>query len=276
MCRLVGWVSARPVSVRQALGPDGLEHLRQLSHQHADGWGMAWWTDQNLRVETSHRPAYSSAAYSTLTDEVQSDAGMVHLRWATPGLAVAPQNTHPFVVGDWAFGHNGAVRPALGLLDLLGADGHARLRGDTDSERLLHVLLDRLARHGVSDGLRRTVADVCRDLTPTSLNALLLGREELVALCSHGAPEAEDAAVTSGPPEDQPGYFDLRWHRRDDVVVVSSEPLGGGDWESVPNGAALRVRRADLGVELIDVGAFPLATRAREQSRRQSAAAAGP
>jgi predicted glutamine amidotransferase len=273
MCRLVGWVSARPMSLRDALGDDGVQHVLRLSHQHADGWGMAWWDGPDLRVQTSHLPAHSSAAYATATDRTRSSAGMVHLRWATPGLPVAPENTHPFVVGDWAFGHNGAVRPADGLFDLMDPEGRKRLRGTTDSERLLQVLLDRVTRHGLADGLRQTVADVCDELTPTSLNSLLLGRENLTALCSHGAPELGEAAVVDGPPEDQPGYFDLRWLRRDDVVVVSSEPLGGGDWQRVPNGTAVRIDRADLGVELIDVGSFPAAARARELSRRESVAA---
>ncbi|GAC1611326.1 MAG: class II glutamine amidotransferase [Mycobacteriales bacterium] len=264
------------MSLRNALGADGVEHLRRLSHQHADGWGMAWWAGSELRVQTSHLPAYSSAAYATATNRIRSSAAMVHLRWATPGLPVAPENTHPFVTDDWAFGHNGAVRPADGLFDLMDAAGRARLRGTTDSERLLQVLLARVAVHGLADGLRKTVADVCNELTPSSLNSLLLGGEYLTALCSHGGPDLGEALVVEGPPEDQPGYFDLRWHRRDDVVVVSSEPLGGGDWQPVPNGTAVRIRRADMGVELIDVGAFPAAARARERSRRESAAAAPP
>jgi predicted glutamine amidotransferase len=219
-------VSATPLTLAEALGEDGLAALHALSYQHADGWGMAWWDGAHLRSQRSHQPAYSSPAWAAATREFRSDAALVHLRWATPGITVAPENTHPFLVGDWAFGHNGAVRPADGLLPLLSPGEAEHLQGDTDSERLHKVLLARVSAAGLEEGLRQTVSDVCDELTPSSLNALLLGRDSLTAVCCHGAPSEGDAPVLDGPPEDQPGYFDLRWRRVDDAVVVASQPLG--------------------------------------------------
>jgi predicted glutamine amidotransferase len=201
---------------------------------------------------------------------VRADAALLHLRWATPGLAVRPENTHPFLVGDWAFGHNGAVRPAEGLLPMLSAAEAVELRGDTDSERLLHVLLARVRDHGLDEGVRRTVADVCAELTPSSLNALLLGRKELTAVCCHGAPSLGDAPVLAGPPEDQPGYFDLRWRQTDDAVIVTSEPLDEGEWAPMRNGTALVIERSKGKVRTVDIGTFPPAALAREQSRRSA------
>lgn len=84
---------------------------------------------------------------------------------------MSPENTHPFLTGEWAFGHNRAVRPADGLL----------------------------------------------------------GPESMTAVCSHGALAADPAVPAPGPPEDLPGYFDLRWQQHPGLVVVSSEPLGDGD-----------------------------------------------
>jgi predicted glutamine amidotransferase len=152
---------------------------------------------------------------------------------------------------------------------MLRADKVAELRGDTDSERLLHLLLDRVTEHGLDEGLRRTVSDICRELTPSSLNALLLGRQELTAVCNHGAPSLGDAPVLDGPPEDQPGYFDLRWRRTVDAVVVTSEPLDDGEWTPMRNGTALIVRRGTADVRTIDIGRFPPAALAREQLRRR-------
>ncbi|MDT7537019.1 MAG: hypothetical protein QOI82_604 [Actinomycetota bacterium] len=269
MCRLVGWVSDVPMTLQEVLGDSGLSRLTALSHVHEDGWGMAWWDDSDLRSVSSHLPAHRADGFLSAAREVRTDSALLHLRWATPGLVVRPENTHPFVVGNWAFGHNGAVRPGAGLLPMLGANEVAQLRGDTDSERLLHVLLARVTEHGLDEGLRRTVADVCAELTPSSLNALLLGRQELTAVCNHGAPSLGDAPVLDGPPEDQPGYFDLRWRRTDRAAVVTSEPLDDGEWTPLRNGTALVVSRGTVDVRTVDIGRFPPAALEREQLRRR-------
>jgi predicted glutamine amidotransferase len=271
MCRLVGWVSSSAQSLADVLGADGLAELMALSRQHADGWGMAWWEGAELRTVRSHLPAYSSLEFASLAHETRADAALVHLRWATPGLPVAPQNTHPFLAGEWAFGHNGAVRPADGLLALLPPSARAGLGGDTDSERLLHVLLERIGAQGLEDGLRSTVADVCAELTPSSLNALLLGRDELTAVCCHGAASLGAAPVLDGPPEDQPGYFDLRWRREGDTVVVVSQPLGERPWVPLDNGTALVVRRQAVESRTVQIGMFPDDALRRERARRAAA-----
>lgn len=274
MCRLVGWVSSTPISLAQALGDDGLHGLTALSRQHADGWGLAWEQDGELRTVGSHLAAHVTPEYREAATSVRADAGLVHLRWATPGLPVVPENTHPVLADGWAFGHNGAVRPADGLLDLLGPDEVAALRGTTDSERLMHVLLARVGAHGLEEGLRRTVADVGADLTPSSLNLLLLGRDALTAACCHGAPEEGDPLVEGGPPEDRPGYFDLRWYEQDGLVVVASEPLGAHPWRRLPNGSALVVERGSLCARTVEVGALPPGALARERDRRTGSVSA--
>jgi predicted glutamine amidotransferase len=275
MCRLVGWVSRTPTSLADLIGEDGLAELTTLSHQHSDGWGIAWWEGGELRSQTSHLPAHSSPDYAAAAREVRSDAGLLHLRWATHGIAIAPANTHPFLVDDWAFGHNGAVRPAEGLLSLLSRHEIDDLRGDTDSERLLHVLLARVRAHGLDEGLRRMVEDVCRDLTPSSLNALLLGRDELTAVCCHGSDSEGDGPAVEGPPEDQPGYFDLRWRQQDGAVVVASQPLGSAQWRRLQNGTALVVRRGSAQPRTVLIGGYPAEALERERSRRKGSVTPG-
>jgi transglutaminase-like putative cysteine protease/predicted glutamine amidotransferase len=263
--------------VAEALGEPGLAELTDHSRLHADGWGMAWWERGHLRSQTSQQPAHSSPEFAAAVRAVRADAVLLHLRWATPGITVGPANTHPFLADDrWAFGHNGAVRPADGLLPFLTNSQRSRLGGDTDSERLMHLLLNRVESDGVDEGLRRTIADVAQDLTPSSLNSLLLGHDELIALCCHYLPPAGETPPPSALPEDQPGYFDLCWSQLDDGVLVASEPLGERQWEPIPNGTALVLPRTGAGMRTVEVGTFPPAALARERTRRALAAAAQP
>ena len=83
--------------------------------------------------------------------------GLVHLRWATPGLPVEPRNTHPFRRGDVAMAHNGAIHPQDRLGELLPPAWERQLAGTTDSERyFLHVhVRPRGARRGHDRGAGR-------------------------------------------------------------------------------------------------------------------------
>jgi transglutaminase-like putative cysteine protease/predicted glutamine amidotransferase len=277
VCRLVGWVSANPMTVAESLGEPALAELTELSRLHADGWGIAWWEGERLRSLTSQLPAHSSSEFAAAVREIRADAVLLHLRWATPGIAVGAGNTHPFVLEErWAFGHNGAVRPADGLLPFLTDSQRAALNGDTDSERLLHLLVDHVRARGLDDGIRQMVADVSRQLTPSSLNALLLGRDELTALCCHYVTPDGRTPPPSALPEDQPGYFDLCWTRLPDAVVIASEPLGQRQWERIPNGTALVLPRNGEATRVVGVGTFTPAALAREHSRRAAAAAPHP
>ena len=42
MCRLLGYVAARPTSVIDLLGQDAFDTFTSLAAVHGDGWGMAW------------------------------------------------------------------------------------------------------------------------------------------------------------------------------------------------------------------------------------------
>src|SRR6202011_2177969 len=111
MCRLLGYVARQPVIAEHVL-EDTLEAFRELSHLHADGWGLAWY-DEQTRVQHAKtpEPAHSSVEFSSLAASVRTDALIAHLRWATPGFALCRENTHPFIFEQFAFAHNGAVAP---------------------------------------------------------------------------------------------------------------------------------------------------------------------
>src|SRR3546814_16906019 len=87
------------------------------------------------RTTTSPRSAAVDRGYADLVRQPLSCAGMVHLRWATGGLDVRPENTHPFFDDDFAFAHNGHVSPISELEELLSPASRAALVGDTEIGR---------------------------------------------------------------------------------------------------------------------------------------------
>ena len=238
MCRLLGWATRTPTTLLDLVGDEDLRTFTELSARHGDGWGVARATETGVKVHKRADAARSSRTFARWARGYASDLGMAHLRWATMGLSVGIENTHPFTDGHVAFAHNGSVlSPAA--LDALAAPDVSRLRrGTTDSERYFLALVTRL-RQGATprDALRDTVDEIAGTLPFTSLNCLLVTPDELIAVCHYDA---------AGDLEDKdPEYYRLRYRVTDDAVVVSSSGWGR-DWQELPNGSLLTVRRGSL------------------------------
>jgi predicted glutamine amidotransferase len=268
MCRLLAYVAGRDRSVGDLLEPDELAGFKDLSRLHCDGWGMAWTSGDSAEPAAamrSHRSlcrALDDPRFDELAAAPLGSAGLVHLRWATPGFAVVDDNTHPFLLSGWAFAHNGNIpRPERldGLLEPAWSD---RRRGTTDSERYFLYVLQEISRDGdIVAGVRRAVGNIRALSTRESLNAVLVGPERLVVIHSRaGTPSPRDSllAAVARPDQVPPGhlenYYGLWWRRQQDAVVAASSGLGGPGWDPLPEDSVLVVDRRGLEatVHLLD------------------------
>lgn len=242
MCRLLAYASSTPLTLADMLGPEGLTQFTELSTIHADGWGTARAEGDRIVTEVEPDAARSSDRFAHMAYSAPTDLALVHLRWATMGLPVAPQNTHPFTDGAVAFAHNGSVSPPGALEALISERWKPFLRGDTDSERYFLALMSRL--HGVEptpEAVARAYAELLTEImssfTYTSLNSMLITPDHLVVACAFD----EEAAAT----DEEPEYFRLRYRVHEDHVLVSSSGWGKG-WNTLPNGHVLVVDRGSL------------------------------
>jgi predicted glutamine amidotransferase len=180
MCRLLGWTTRVPTTLDDLLGPDDLAAFTELSAKHADGWGAARATRRRVAVRKRADAARTSAEFARWATRRRADAGLVHLRWATLGLGIGPDNTHPFTDGRMAFAHNGSIRPPAGLDGLLSERSRGRRRGTTDSERYFLAVAQHV-RDGATpeEALRTTADEIAASLSFTSLNCQLLTPENL-------------------------------------------------------------------------------------------------
>lgn len=249
MCRLLAWRSEAPLTPREVLGADA-DQLAELSRVHCDGWGYARVvTGTEIAVVRGAEAAYLSPEFGAVMQDDASMAGLVHLRWATEGLAVNLGNTHPFLAsiptGPVAFVHNGMVPESAALLPHVDADLQAEFRGNTDSERYFGVLMTELRRAdgNVVDAYRRT-AKLLADFAFTSINSMILTPTTLAVACLH-KPE------NRSPDVDQ-DYFHLTWGVHDGVVSAWSMGVRphAPDQRPLDNGHLLTV---DLASGTIDV-----------------------
>lgn len=240
MCRLVGWISDRPLTLVDVLGPQALDRLVQLSSFHGDGWGIAWRGTPGLRVQRSVLAAREDAAFAAMAHQTRATAAIVHLRWATPGFGHGLANTHPFLAGDYAMAHNGSIGPSERIGKLLVDGAAERPSGSTDSEHFLHGVVASLSEtgHDLVAALERTsTRGAGGGLHAASLNSMFLGPDGLHVLNWHDPSSVPKKAARSNANDpDNPPYFDLR-HRAVqglDVVVSSGFVPDASTWSLMP------------------------------------------
>jgi predicted glutamine amidotransferase len=256
MCRLVGWVAAQPISLADALGPSALGRLLHLSTVHCDGWGVAWHDEDGaLQTARSLLAAHGDAQFADLAAGLRTRDALVHLRLGTPGYGDGLANTHPFVAGELAFAHNGAIGPHRRIDELLrDPDDATALVGLTDSERYFRALRDELAELAppdVAESVRRVAARMHdRGLRANSLNALLLGPDALHAVSEHDE-MWEPGSIPVWPTDEltsgivQPRYLAMAVRADvDRVVVLSSGIVGDPEgWTELPSHSVLTIDR---------------------------------
>jgi predicted glutamine amidotransferase len=244
----------RPTSLLELLGPDDLAKFAAMSDQHADGWGMGWFADDGPQIAKSLRRARDDDRFHQLAATPLADIGLVHLRWATPGLPIDLNNSHPFRHDRYTMAHNGAIFPQDRLDELLPEPWASKLTGTTDSERyFLHVVMCLESDGGdIVQALTQTIARIERDFQASSLNAVILTPDRLAALSIYdpaSIPRSEMLALGyAGPPEDLDGYFDLYYHRSRNAVIVASSGVSRAHWQALPNRHVLIVDRHTLNV----------------------------
>ena len=255
MCRLLGYVSDRPTSVVDVLGEDGFDRFTALTAVHGDGWGMAWRAeDATIQTVSVADSASADASYDSLCRTPLGRAGIVHLRWASEGLAVVPENTHPFVepdtvAGTVAFAHNGHIEPIDALERLLGEDSRARLRGTTDSERYFRFVLECIEKEqDLEAGVVRALDVLVAEFPRSSLNALMLTPRTMFGVHVNSAaasPQRRLRALFESeeeiPARHTTEYFAMDYRVQPDAVHVISSGLDEEGWTPVPPETAAMV-----------------------------------
>lgn len=242
MCRLLGVVAAKTAPIAD-LVPAELPRLEALAGAHSHGWGIARIASRDA-VEVTRMPerAGRSDAWRAATAD-RTEAALLHIRQASPGMAHVTANTHPFPGDGMAFAHNGHIDTVADLDALVAASDAPLPSGDTDSERYFSLLRADAGSPSTDRSLLATAQRITRVATATSLNALVLTDRSLVAIAWWHEPVIRRA----GYGETDRDY--RLWYRvaPDRVVVASAFVAGDGpEWRELPHGHALTVDRHTL------------------------------
>lgn len=141
MCELFGVSSEKP-----GMRNEYLKKFYSHSNKHPHGWGLALLEGNEASIEKE--PAQASKSYylkERMSFPVNSRTVLAHIRYATIGN-VEYANCHPYSIKDisgrrWTQVHNGTI------FDYRPLEKFVRYQsGDTDSERILLYLVEKINR----------------------------------------------------------------------------------------------------------------------------------
>jgi predicted glutamine amidotransferase len=265
MCRLLGYIATHPLAAVDVLGEPAFDTFTSLAALHGDGWGMAWRDgDHHTHTEASPESAARDPRYAQLARQPLGSAGFVHLRWATGGLPVVRENTHPFTDGNYAFAHNGNIKPIPQIEALLTPESKAKLRGATDSERYFRFLIQCIEEsESEESGVTRGLHVMMKEFPHASLNALLLTPTTMFAIHINSKAASPPRALSKlyaseadMPPRHATEYYAMDYRITPDAVHIISSGLQEPGWVSVPPDAAAMIDLATC--ELTELDLFPI------------------
>lgn len=173
MCRVFGFRSVIESQVHSSL-VHADNALLNLSEDHPDGWGVAYYMAGAPHIIKSCSAAFADKLFQRVSGVVSSETVIAHIRNATAGTK-SIINTHPFQYGRWSFAHNGNIKDFESHRDELRSRIAPMLRryilGDTDSELLFFLILTHVSRrvelnkgHCSIDELATSTADALTEI----------------------------------------------------------------------------------------------------------------
>jgi ergothioneine biosynthesis protein EgtC len=250
MCRLLGYLGP-PIALDRILCQP--EHsLIVQSYQpremtsgllNADGFGIGWYHSQRETDPFTYKstvPIWSDINLSSLSRYVESGCILGYVRSATVGQALDLSNCQPFVRDHVLFIHNGAIKKFRQTLykpirDQLSDRIYQSIDGTTDSEHIF-ALFNEIKNQGdlsIQNALDKTLKTMSElanyHQVEIGANVIISDGCQLVA---------SRFACGNTPPS-------LYWLQDDAIfpksVIIASEPLFVGNWQSCPEQSIISV-----------------------------------
>lgn len=251
MCRLLGYLGS-PIQLDKLLYKP--EHSlivqsykpRELETAilNADGFGVGWYHTQKDTTPYTYRnllPIWNDLNLPQISRYVESGCVVGYVRSATPGLAVDMSNCQPFTSDRLLFIHNGYINNFRKTLyrpirKSLNDHTYELIKGTTDSEHIFALLINEL-QESPELPLEKALANTLTKLSELAkayqvyfcANLLVSDGKKMIA-CRY-------ASQSSAP--------SLYWLRDGplypNAVIIASEPLFDGNWNSCPEHSIISV-----------------------------------
>ena len=237
--------SARIETTLPSFMGSAFQEFVELSKVHDDSWGLALSNGSTATLTKKAETAALSSSFQETVQSANSNGGLLHFRWASPGLPVTDANAHPFTYQDIAFIHNGALSPYDAVKSLVAPKFAALQQGETDSEQFFLYLLTEIERLGFIGGVKKCMRNIKDNFKYSSINSMIMNSEFLIVTSEHD-------------PNNKPAwadeiYYELRYRLDDNGIAVASSGWNQEGWTLMNNHQMLVVDRKTLQAEVIDL-----------------------
>ncbi len=242
----MGYVSPDKTSFPAIVG-DYFSDFVALSSVHCDGWGLST-VDQSGSHIVLNREVEAAAASSTFDATVAkniADGALLHLRWATKGISISENNTHPFVYGDYSFIHNGSIFPPDVIAPFIDPKFKSLIVEESDSERYFYLVMTEVEKLGLVAGVKSALAIIKEHGDTTSLNCMLMNRDYFLTVSEHDTARKPDWA-----PDD---YYEIKYLPTPEGVLFASSGWNQPGWTTLENHHAALVNRSSFEIEVIAI-----------------------
>jgi len=242
----MGYVSPNKTSFPAIVG-DYFSDFVALSSVHCDGWGLST-IDQSGRGIVLNRKVEAAAESSTFDATVAkniADGALLHLRWATKGLSVSENNTHPFMYEDYSFIHNGSIFPPDAIAPFIDPKFNSLIVGETDSEHYFYLVMTEVEKLGLVAGVKSALAIIKDHGDITSLNCMLMNRNYFLTVSEHNTAHKPDWA-----PDD---YYEIKYLPTPQGTLFASSGWNQPGWTTLDNHHAALVNRSSFEIEVIAI-----------------------
>ena len=245
MCRLLGYSSTSATTFGEVVGKNFNQFVK-LADDHCDGWGIATNAGKGADLYKEPVAATKSENFKAQLESHRSSSALLHLRWATEGMPVNEDNTHPFTYQDISFIHNGSISPFDCLDPLIDKKYLSLAKGSTDSERYFLFLLTQIEKHGFIEGVIKGVKYIKENCNYSSINMMITNKEYFVAACVYNQDKVPDRF------KDQSDYYHLKYTSHNGQVVVASTGWNQDNWQELNNSNALIVN-SDQSYKVVEI-----------------------
>ena len=242
----MGYVSPNKTSFPAIVG-DYFSDFVALSSVHCDGWGLST-IDQSGSDIVLNRKVEAAAESSTFDATVAkniADGALLHLRWATKGLSISENNTHPFMYEDYSFIHNGSIFPPDAVAQFIDPKFNSLIVGETDSEHYFYLVMTEVEKLGLVAGVKSALAIIKEHGDTTSLNCMLMNRDYFLTVSEHDTARKPDWA-----PDD---YYEIKYLPTPEGVLFASSGWNQPGWTMLDNHHAALVNRSSFEIEVIAI-----------------------
>jgi glutamine amidotransferase len=263
MCRLLGYLGS-PIKLNYLLEKPKHSLIVQ-SYQpremtsgllNADGFGIGWYHPVEADLPYTYKnvlPIWSDINLPQLSRYIESPCIVGYVRSATPGLSVDLLNCQPFQRDRLLFIHNGYIDNFRNTLfkpirDSLNHDAYLAINGTTDSEHIFALIVSELqTQPGLN--LSQALVNALNKLTilaqayntSFSANIVLSSNGDELLACRYSNRQTSPSLYYI---KNDPTY--------PDSVIIASEPMFEGHWNSCSDKSIISVRKnLDISINSI-------------------------